>query len=311
MKIYKNVTDYCRALETGELPYTCSAVTLGKFDGIHLGHQKLLHHVKNAAAGKMNSVVFAIDIKQEGILSHEERADFLEKFGVDVLIEYPFSKEFMLLSPLTFLSDILIGQLKAAHIVVGVDYRFGRDREGDADFLVNGQKKYHYTAQIIEKEVFRGKDISSTRVRSAINRGDLELAAALLGRPYPVSGIVVHGNHIGSTIGVPTANVIPSGDKILPPNGVYLSVTELSDGRCIPGISNLGTKPTVGDNRVGLETNLFSFEENIYGTKIRTGLLQFIREEKRFESLQHLLEQMNKDTNTARNLIKNNNKLLL
>ncbi len=309
MKKFNNVSEYHAAVENGELPYTRCAVALGKFDGIHLGHQKLLKKVKETAAGKMNSVIFVIDVNQNGILSHEERADFLESLGMDVLIECPFSREFMHLTHQQFLESVLVRSLKASCIVVGVDFHFGRDRLGDSSYFLEEQEKYNYTAYILEKETYEGEDISSSRIREALSRGDMELTEQLLGRPYRVSGEVIHGNHIGTGLGFPTANILPASDKIFPPRGVYLSITELPDGRRVPGISNYGCKPTIGKYVPGLETCLFDFNEDIYGQMIRVDLIKYIRAERHFASVNELLEQMHIDYSKARELLANHTDL--
>jgi riboflavin kinase/FMN adenylyltransferase len=248
----------------------------------------------------LSAVVFAIDVRQEGILSHRERAAFLKQAGMDVLTECPFSKEFMNLTPLEFIERILIGILHAEYIAVGTDFRFGHKRMGDAQLLASLAGKYGYRTEIVPKERYAGLEISSTRVREALLKGDMELAEQLLGRSYPVAGRVMHGNHIGTGLGMPTINLIPEENKLLPPRGVYASRTVLEDGRVIAGVTNLGYKPTVGSSMISAETNLFDFHEDLYGSMVRTGFEHFIRPETKFASLQDLAEQVEKDIRTAK-----------
>ena len=300
MKIYHTLNEYEEAAGRGELPFRASAVTLGKFDGVHLGHQALLKRVKEASGSGLSAVVFAIDVRQEGILSHRERAAFLKQAGMDVLTECPFSKEFMNLTPLEFIERILIGILHAEYIAVGTDFRFGHKRMGDAQLLASLAGKYGYRTEIVLKERYAGLEISSTRVREALLNGDMELAEHLLGRSYPIAGRVMHGNHIGTGLGMPTINLIPEENKLLPPRGVYASRTVLEDGRVIAGVTNLGYKPTVGSSMISAETNLFDFHEDLYGSMVRTGFEHFIRPETKFASLQDLAEQVEKDIRTAK-----------
>lgn len=300
MIIYHTLNEYEDAAGRGELPFRASAVTLGKFDGVHLGHQALLKRVKEASGSGLSAVVFAIDVRQEGILSHRERAAFLKQAGMDVLTECPFSKEFMNLTPLEFIERILIGILHAEYIAVGTDFRFGHKRMGDAQLLASLAGKYGYRIEIVPKERYAGLEISSTRVREALLKGDMELAEQLLGRSYPVAGRVMHGNHIGTGLGMPTINLIPEENKLLPPRGVYASRTVLEDGRVIAGVTNLGYKPTVGSSMISAETNLFDFHEDLYGSMVRTGFEHFIRPETKFASLQDLAEQVEKDIRTAK-----------
>ena len=175
MKIYHTLNEYEEAAGRGELPFRASAVTLGKFDGVHLGHQALLKRVKEASGSGLSAVVFAIDVRQEGILSHRERAAFLKQAGMDVLTECPFSKEFMNLTPLEFIERILIGILHAEYIAVGTDFRFGHKRMGDAQLLASLAGKYGYRTEIVPKERYAGLEISSTRVREALLKGDMKM----------------------------------------------------------------------------------------------------------------------------------------
>lgn len=282
-----------------------SAVTLGKFDGVHLGHQKLLQKVLDKEKEGMRGIMFAIDSRDTGILTEEEREDFVSDFGIDVLIECPFSRELMTMSPEKFLSFVLKDTLHASYVVVGTDFCFGYRRAGNADTLLSLQEKFGYQACIIDKECYGGEEISSTRVRTALQKGDMELVAALLGRTYTVTGEVLHGRHLGSSIGFPTANLIPGSEKLLPPDGVYVSVTSLQDGRRLGGVTNIGTNPTIGEGNVrSVETNLFDFNEDIYGQKTVTSILHRIRGEMIFGSVSQLSARMAEDAQAGREYLK-------
>lgn len=277
-----------------------SAVTLGKFDGIHIGHIKLIRNiVQYARQADLVSMVFSIEMNDGSILSHEERARFLETLGVDCLVEYPFSKSFMHMTPEEFVRTILSKTLHAEYAAVGTDFAFGHNREGDASTLKMLGGKYGYTTKILEKEQIRGEDVSSTRVRQALKEADLELVSELLGRPYPVFGTVKHGRRIGTGIGIPTVNLIPEEGKILPPDGVYSSITKLPDGMTRKGLTNIGTQPTVGGTTRRIETTLIDHESDLYGAAITHHLLRHIRPIKAFSGLDELKEQIRKDRKTA------------
>lgn len=292
MRICHSLEEYCQQ----EWRRQKSCVTLGKFDGLHRGHLKLIRHIlEESKKRSLLSVVFAIELSESGILTHEERAELLEEMGVDVLIECPFSPAFMQMSPEVFVRDILCGTLHAEHVAAGTDCRFGHRRAGDADLLKALGAKYSYTARIVEKEVCRGEEISSSRVRDALAKGDMELAGELLGREYSICGSVEHGKHLGSSYGVPTLNLLPPADKILPADGVYASRSLLPDGSCRNGMTNIGYRPTVGGTFRNIETSLFDYADDLYGERVRVFPLHYIRGEKRFDSLESLKTQIEQD----------------
>lgn len=282
---------------------TKTAVTLGKFDGVHIGHRKLIRDVTDRAqANGLAGVVFAIDMMDGSILSHEERADYLESLGVNILVECPFTKQFMNMLPEEFVRKVLIDTFHARAVSVGTDFAFGRGRAGDASLLEQLGKAYGFQTNILRKEQLDGEDVSSTRVRHALEKGDMERIKALLGRPYPITGTVAHGRHLGTGIGFPTVNVMPAKGKLLPPDGVYASVTMLSDKSERFGLTNLGMRPTVGGKTRRAETTLFGFDGDIYGERITTWLLHFIRPERKFGNLEELKAQIAADEQTARAL---------
>ena len=272
-----------------------SVVTLGKFDGLHRGHQKLIRRVQAYRRPDCRSVVFTIAPDQVPVLlTAEEKRKRLEQYGMDCMIRCPFVPEILGMEPQTFIEEILIRRLKTEHIVVGTDFRFGKDRAGDAKMLAAFGKKYGYTVEIVEKECYGKRDISSTYVREALARADMELVGKLLGSPYPVEGIICHGKQLGRRIGMPTINLVPEPRKLLPPQGVYFSHTALN-GRVYCGVTNIGYKPTVDGTFLGVETYLYGMSEEVYGCEAQVSLLKFRRPEQKFASVEKLKEQMSSD----------------
>lgn len=282
-----------------------SVVTIGKFDGLHVGHQKLLHLVCEKKKDGVKAVVFTFDVPpgaklsgkgMDTLVTNEERCQMLEEQGIDYLIECPFVPEIMSMEPERFVEEVLVGRLKARYIVAGTDCGFGHNRRGDYKLLQKLAPVYGYEVDIVEKVQYQGRDISSTYVREEIAKGNMELANFLLGYTYRISGKVEHGNHLGGTkLDMPTANLFPPEHKLLPPNGVYATKTVV-DGKRYEGISNIGTKPTVSEGNVrGIETFLFDFSGDLYGRNITVELYTFERPEMKFASLDELKVQMHKD----------------
>ena len=281
-----------------------TAVTLGKFDGLHRGHQKLLNRImKYAQKEDCDSVVCAFDMDRDCLMTNEERRAFLED-KVDYLIEIPFTREMMEMEAEKFIDEILHKKLHASYIVVGTDFNFGHEKRGNHQMLEKYAAKYGYTVDVVEKAYYKDREISSTYIREALEKGEMELAKDLLGYPYFVSGEVLHGRHMGGRLLFPTTNLIPTTRKLLPPNGVYVSRTHLEDGRILGGMTNIGYKPTVGEKFRGVETYLYDVDEDLYGADIRVELLHFIRPERKFESLDALREQMEKDIACGKEFLK-------
>ena len=286
-----------------------SVVTLGKFDGLHLGHRYLMEELKKGKALGLKSVAFTFDIPPRAFLqeeyrvlsTNEEKMHIFEEAGVDVLIECPFTEEFRSLSPRAFL-EMLTGKICVRRIVAGTDFCFGYKRSETYRELEQYAPELGYEAVIVKKMQYRGADISSTRIRECISRGDMEEANRLLGYEYFVSAPVLHGNALGRTIGFPTANQIPPKEKLLPPNGVY-AVHAIMNGKTYCGVCNIGRKPTVGDNYpVGIETFFFDFHGDIYDREIRVAFVKHIRPEKKFASVEELAAQIERDKETCRKL---------
>ncbi len=276
------------------------AVTLGKFDGVHLGHQKLFNEVKKIKPVGGSSVAFVFSANQQALLlTNDEQKRAVEDMGIDALVRCPFVPEISGMSPDDFIQKILIEKLHATHVVVGADFRFGHDRLGDAQFLLDHQEKYHLKVCVIEKEKLEGRDISSTYMREALGKGDMELVAALMGRPYPVHGIIIHGRHLGTSLGMPTCNLVPRSEKLLPPDGVYFSRSTI-EGSVYNSITNIGYKPTVDGSFRGVETYLYDCNEDLYGKEMQVELLHFCRPERRFSSKEQLAAQVHADMNSGR-----------
>ncbi|MBE5961303.1 MAG: bifunctional riboflavin kinase/FAD synthetase [Lachnospiraceae bacterium] len=286
---------------------TC--VTLGKFDGLHRGHQLLLNELTKFQKQGLTSVMFTFDYHPGNLFSdreidliytEQEKKELLGRFGTEVLISYPFTEETASMEPEEFITEVLIGKLDAKAIVVGSDYRFGRGRRGDVMMLHDYAAMYGYELIVCEKLQYKGSVISSTRIREAIANGNITEANDMLGHAYTVMGEVVHGRQLGRTIGIPTINVMPKPHKLLPPNGVYASTTTIGD-RKYYSVTNIGNKPTVGaDEQRGVETHLFDCNEDLYGKMVQVELYAFERSEQKFASVDELKAVMEKDIIFAR-----------
>ena len=287
-----------------------TVVTIGKFDGRHKGHQKLLRELLRQKEQKgLKTAVFTFAMAPSGIVSgrrqtvittNQERRSNMAKMGMDYLVEYPFNQEVAHMTPEDFVAEVLVRQMSAKAVIAGPDCSFGYKGAGNAALLQELSAKYGFEAIIIEKEKDEQRDISSTYVREELDRGNIEKANALLGEPYTIHGTVVHGNHIGGTLlGFPTANIVPPPEKHLPCFGVYVSRV-LVDGTWYGGVSNIGRKPTIqGENPVGVETFIMGLDEDLYGKNIEVQLLNFERPEQRFETLEELKARIEKDKEYA------------
>ena len=275
-----------------------TAVTIGKFDGRHKGHQKLLREMLCFKERQgLKAAVFTFDMAPSGVMRGQVQT---AKMGIDYLVEYPFDQDTAHMRPEDFVSEVLVRQMHAKAVVVGTDCSFGYKGKGNVQLLKEMSKSCGFEAVIIEKEQDDHRDISSTYVREELDLGNIEKANELLGEPYAIHGVVVHGNHIGGAVlGFPTANILPPPEKHLPPFGVYVSQV-LVDGRLYRGVTNIGKKPTIaGESPVGVETFIMGLEENLYGKEIEVQLLNFERPEQKFASLKELKERIEKDKEYA------------
>ena len=271
-----------------------TAVTLGKFDGLHRGHQKLVNRIREYASEGCESVLCAFDMHRETLMTKKERKERLEG-RVDWLIEDPFTEDLRNMEAETFIREILCGKLHAAHIVVGTDFTFGYQKRGNFRMLKEYAAEYGYTVDVIEKERYGDLVISSTYIRDALSQGDVVLAEKLLGYPYELTGTVQHGKRLGRTLGFPTMNIEPEEKKILPRFGVYACRVKI-DGKWYHGVGNAGIKPTVTDeHRRLLEVFVYGFEGNAYGKEITAQFCGFERPEIKFGSVEELKDQVMKD----------------
>ncbi len=280
-----------------------SAVAIGKFDGIHLGHRKLLEKIIQQKEKGYLATVFTFDTSaaaffggdDKELTTREEKRRLFARMGMDVLIEFPLNQETAATPPDVFVEEYIIRQMKAAYICAGMDVSFGQRGAGNYQLLQQYAAAGDYQIEIIDKVMAGGEEVSSTRIREAIRSGEMQLANEMLGNAYSLTGVVAHGRRLGRTIGMPTANLLPEKDKLLPPNGVYYSRVRYQD-KVYKAISNIGCKPTVSAEMVlGVESYLYDFTEDIYGKEITVELLEFRRPEMKFANVEALKTQMEKD----------------
>lgn len=290
---------------------TGTAIALGKFDGIHVGHQLLIEGLQKERLKGRQALVFTFGDSPASVLSggskksiytSEEKALYFEKLGVDILLEYPFTKEFASCSPEEFVLECLVKQLGAGAIYVGEDFHFGRGRSGNVRLLKLLGEEYGFEVHAIPKKTQHGKVVSSTLIRDMLET-HFHIANELLGNPYFVYSEVVHGNHLGHTIGFPTINQRIPEQKLIPALGVYASRVCI-DGVYYNAISNLGLKPTIaGDHQLGLETHVLDFIGDLYGQVLQVELLFFIRPEEKFSDVNELKMQIMNDIESMKHEI--------
>ncbi len=288
-----------------------TVISLGKFDGLHRGHELLVRRVeeeKQRRAG-LRSVAFTFgaapgdfaDGKGGMVLTTSgEKQRLFEERGLDYYIECPFSEEVMRTEAEDFIR-LVAERLCAKHIVVGADFRFGHRRRGDCGMLRQYAGRYGYGVTVVEKLLDGGREISSTWIREEIAGGNLEKANELLGHAYFAEGTVRHGEHMGTEeFGIPTLNIRTPGEKLLPPYGVYLTVAECGDAR-YASVTDVGCKPTIGEGRPpGIETYLLDVSKDLYGRDVKVSFCKKVREERKFQSIEELKEQMQKDIRLGR-----------
>ena len=281
-----------------------TAVAIGKFDGVHLGHRRLLEEILSAKQDGMLAAVFTFHPSPEELFGvsdgkvltpREEKRKILEDLGVDVLIEYPMTKESAAIAPEEFVEEYLCKRLQAHLVAAGTDLSFGARGKGDFALLDAMKRSGGYETVQVEKLRVGNTEVSSSRVRALIEIGELKEANACLGYAYSFTGIVKHGAQLGRTIGIPTVNLIPAENKLLPPYGVYFSEV-LLDGEKYRAMTNIGTKPTVnGTKAVTIESYLYDYSGDCYDHEITVIPKHFHRPEIRFESVEALKAQMDKD----------------
>lgn len=280
-----------------------TAVALGKFDGIHLGHQLLIDGLNKEKLKGRRALVFTFGSNPNSVLSggsqkniytSKEKEMYFANLGIDILLEYPFTKEFASISPEDFVYQCLVRQLGVRSIYVGEDFRFGRGRMGNVALLKSLGEEYQFEVNALPKKTLHGKVVSSTIIRDMLE-SNFHVANEMLGNPYFIYGEVVHGQHLGHTIGFPTINQMIPEKKLVPAFGVYASRVKL-DGYYYKAISNLGKKPTIGgQHQTSLETYILDYDGDLYGQQLQTELLYFIRPEEKFASVEALKKQIGND----------------
>ena len=308
MKIFNSIKSFNATKPT--------IVTIGTFDGVHLGHQKIVAQItKNAHALNCESLVLTFfphprmvlqestEMKQLNTLN--EKIALLDNLGIDNLVVHPFDKEFSRLTAEEFVKKVLVDVFKIKKIIIGHDHRFGRNRTATIDDLINFGGTYGFEVEQISAEEINEVSISSTKIRNALLEGNIELATNYLGYDYSLTGIIFKGKQLGRTIGYPTANITIEEDyKLIPNNGVYIAKSVLN-GKTVFGMMNIGTRPTVDGTKQTIEINFFDFKQDLYGQKITISLLHRMRSEQKFESIDALKNQLGKDKKTALAFIEN------
>ncbi len=298
MKVVQDIQNYSSD--------TKSILTIGTFDGVHVGHQKIIKalvkeaHNKKLLANVLTffphpRMVLQKDVQIKLIDTLTEKETFLRELGVDTLIIHPFSKEFSRLSALEFTRDILVNQLKISELFIGYDHRFGKNREATVADLTSFGKTYGFKVNIIPAQDVSAITVSSTKIRTAILDGDFIKVVDFLGRFFQLSGTVTKGQSLGRTINFPTANLlIDSQHKIIPPKGVYL-VSIFHHQNQYYGMMNIGTRPTLNGDKQTIEVHIFEFNKNIYSNSLTIHFIEKIRDEQKFESFDALKKQLIKD----------------
>lgn len=291
-----------------------TAVTIGTFDGVHIGHSRILERLINSAksAGLKSTVltffphprmVLQKDTEIKLLNTLEEKTAIMEKLGLDYLIVHPFTKEFSRLSATEFVRDILVNSLKTKRIIIGYDHRFGRNRNANIQDLVSFGNTLDFEVEEIPAQEIDDVSVSSTKIRNALLEGDITTANNYLNYKYMLTGTIVKGKGLGKQFGFPTANLqIAESYKLIPKNGVYVVQSNL-DGHDYYGMMNIGYNPTVSGKNKSIEVNFFEFEGNLYDKKIQVNLLHRIRDEHKFDSVQELQNQLKKDKETSLTLI--------
>lgn len=289
-------------------------LTIGTFDGVHVGHQKIIRSlVAKAKKEKLCALVLTFfphprmvlqkDNKIKMIDTLEEKRKILEKLGVEILIIQPFTIEFSRMTAIEYTRDILVNSLNIAKLIIGYDHRFGRNREATIKDLKHFGLNFNFTVEEIPAQDIESITISSTKVRNAITAGEIDKVNQYLGRPFSLSGVIVKGDKIGRKIDYPTANLeIEEEYKLNPQNGVYLVQCDWGEEKHF-GMMNVGNRPTVSGKKTQIETYFFCFKGDLYGKKLSIDLLEKIRDEQKFDSLALLKNQLNVDQKSCQNLI--------
>ena len=302
MKIFNSINDF--------KPTKKTIVTIGTFDGVHIGHQKIIEKlIQNAVDYNCESLILTFFPHPRMVLQEnseikllntiEEKSNLLEKMGLSNLIIHPFDKEFSILTAEEFVKTILVDALNIQKIIIGYDHRFGRNRSANIDDLILYGKQYNFEVEQISAQEIDDVSISSTKIRNAILNGHMALANEYLGYTYVLNGTVIKGKQLGRTIGFPTANLkIEEEYKLIPKNGVYI-VKSTINKKTVFGILNIGTNPTVNGEKLSIEVHFIDFDGDLYHSNIEISVLESIREEQKFDSIELLKNQIQEDKEAA------------
>jgi len=306
MRIYRQVSDFeshCKPV-----------VTVGVFDGVHLGHMEIINWLSSIARAKdCESVIVTFEPHPRLVLPHHAEVRLLQTLdeklmrfeiaGVDAVVVVPFDREFAKITPHDFIKNVLVDKLHVSHVISGYDHFFGQNRQGDFDLLIEMGQHYNFTVDELPMVTISGNTVSSSSIRRALLDGDVSHAASMLGYNYSLTGEVVKGNKIGRNIGFPTANLKPnSAHKLLPGQGVYASLVNIDEAD-YKGMTNIGYRPTIDADHLTIEANIFNFTRDIYGKEITLSFIGRIRNEKRFASLADLQLQLASDRIVAEKIL--------
>ena len=302
MKIFHSINDFRSSKKT--------ILTLGTFDGVHIGHRKILERItQNTENGNYESLVLTFFPHPRMVLQGEsevkllntlsEKIDLLEKIGVQNLVIHPFDITFSRLTAEEFVKTVLINQFDIKKIIIGYDHRFGRNRTANIDDLIAFGKQHDFEVEQISVQEIDAVSISSTKIRNALMEGNMALANEYLGYEYFLTGTIVRGKQLGRTIDFPTANLqMEENYKLIPRNGVYVVKSTINQ-KTVFGMMNIGLNPTVAGENLAIEIHFFDFDEELYNQKISVSLLEYLRPEQKFESVAFLKQQLEKDRNTS------------
>lgn len=307
MKIYHAIEDFTKL--------DFAVVTSGTFDGVHVGHQKILTRVREVATrhgGESVVITFwphprlvlhPTDETLKLLNTFEEKATLLKDQHVDHLLRIPFTKEFSQLTSEQFIRQILVDTIGTKKLVIGYDHRFGKNREGSFEHLVDNGPKYGFDVEEIPRQDVDNVTVSSTKIRKALEEGDVETAANCLGRPYSLSGRVIAGDKLGRLMGYPTANIeIDTRHKLIPMDGIY-AVTVLRENMIYRAMLYIGNRPTINGTKKNIEVNIFDFNSDIYGEELTVYLHRLIREDRKYADLDALKQQLARDKEAALSLL--------
>ncbi|SEP72524.1 riboflavin kinase / FMN adenylyltransferase [Hyunsoonleella jejuensis] len=293
-------------------------VTIGTFDGVHVGHQKIINRlIDSGHQEKLRSVILTFfphprmvlqkDSSIKLINTIQERSEILDKLGLDYLLVKKFTKAFSRLSAETFVKQILVDKLNAKKVIIGYDHRFGRNRNADINDLIKYGEEFGFEVEEISAQDINDVAVSSTKIRQALSEGNIQRANRYLGYPFMLTGTIIKGKGIGKQLNYPTANInIEENYKLIPKQGSYV-VKSMIDNKTVFGMMNIGMNPTVSGDTESIEVHFFNFETSIYGKNIQIDVLERIRDEQKFESVEALKSQLEKDKLFSLNFINNYN----